>query len=403
VSFTNASSPILAHRMYNYAAFLQRPGLSVLWNFDDGSGTIRQHLTMDTVHHYAAAGSYNVTLRDTLYGWSKRTVADTMISLGNAPEAIFFQSMTGLVGHFTDHSQGGATSWYWSFGDGTTSTQQNPYHTFATAGVYQVCLWSSNMCGVDSTCHTVVLACPLPTAAFSSNASNLDVAFTDWSTGGVTSWEWSFGDSATSTAQNPVHSYAAAGNYLVHLRTYNACGMDSSWYWLNVTCPASVAAFAATVQQFTATFHDQSTGLVTDWLWDFGDGSNSNATHPIHTYSMPGTYTVCLNTIGECGNSLICHDVEVGVTAIDLGLSNQFAIHPNPASSELHVVTQLPTADHVQLVVTDLLGSLVQRVDLGLVQSSAIDLDVHHLAAGSYLISFQTSNGTVVKRFQVVR
>jgi PKD repeat protein len=404
VTFQNTSSPILRHRMYNYAAFIGRKGHSVVWDFGDSTGAQRQVTTMDTVHYYNAAGSYTVSLMDTLYGWSKNCAADTTIQLGQAPEAMFSPSVMGLSVQFANHSLHGATSWYWTFGDGTTSTLQNPMHVFATGGSYQVCLYSSSNCGTDSVCRTVLLSCPLPVAAFSSIASNLEVNFADWSSGNVIAWEWSFGDGATSTVQNPTHIYASNGNYLVHLRSYNACGMDSSWYWLSVTCPIATPDFAHTANQLSLSFTDLSAGGVNSWQWDFGDGSNSSLQNPIHNYTVASTYQVCLEVDNGCGIQMTCKSVEVGQALnVAQALDDQIQVYPNPVASELHIQAQLAAADQVQLVVSDLRGATVKRIDLGLVQSSDIVLDVKDLAVGSYLLSFQTSNGTVVKRVNVMR
>ncbi|WP_301662883.1 PKD domain-containing protein [Methanoculleus frigidifontis] len=134
-----------------------------------------------------------------------------------------------LTVRFTDLSEGGPTGWSWSFGDGATSTEQHPVHTYTAAGSYTVNLTVTASGDSDTLvradCITVT---PRPLSAnFTANrtcgVAPLAVQFTDLSEGDPTSWSWTFGDDATSTEQHPVHTYAAAGNYTVAL-TINGGG-----------------------------------------------------------------------------------------------------------------------------------------------------------------------------------
>ncbi len=402
VNFVNTSSPVLAHRMYNVAAFLGRAGHSVIWNFGDNTGNQRLTVGMDTTHYYAAAGSYTVGLNDTLFGWSVACRADTMIALGQAPEAHFGFNTTNLGVQFNDLSSNVPNAWYWTFGDGNTSTLRNPNHTYASAGVYQVCLWSSSVCGSDSFCRTVVVTCPAPVASFSSNATGLDVTYTDWSSGGVNAWMWTFGDGGTSSVQNPTHSYAMPGNYQVCLKAYGPCGMDSSWFWMNVTCAAPATQFSQTINNLTVAFTDVTGGNLIGWIWNFGDGVTSTLQNPIHSYAAPGTYTVCLTTINDCGRDSICNTLGLTVTGLASDLDNSIQVYPNPVADQLHIQTPFTAADDVQITVTNLMGGLVKTIELGMQTSSQV-LDVSDMAVGSYLLHFQTADASVVKRINVLR
>ena len=131
---------------------------------------------------------------------------------------------------FTDTSSNGPTSWSWSFGDGGTSTDQNPVHTYVTAGTFSVTLTATNANGSGTVTQTELIAVSpgVPVASFtalpSSGVAPLQVAFTDTSTNGPTSWSWTFGDGGTSTDQNPVHTYVTAGTFSVTLTATNADG-----------------------------------------------------------------------------------------------------------------------------------------------------------------------------------
>ncbi|NYT07308.1 MAG: PKD domain-containing protein, partial [Methanomicrobiales archaeon] len=110
---------------------------------------------------------------------------------------------------FTDLSSGEPDSWFWEFGDGATSTEQNPAHTYTGVGNYTVNLTVENLCGTDETSGVIIVICREPVAGFvadpDSGYAPLDVQFTDTSQNNVTSWSWEFGDGATSTEQNPAH------------------------------------------------------------------------------------------------------------------------------------------------------------------------------------------------------
>jgi PKD repeat protein len=132
---------------------------------------------------------------------------------------------------FTDQSTGPITSWSWNFGDGNTSTAQNPSHSYNAAGSYTVSLTvTSATCNDVETKTSYITVSTVPAAQFTGSPTSgnapLTVNFTNQSTGGATSWSWNFGDGGTSTAQNPSHQYTAAGTYTVTLTASNACGSD---------------------------------------------------------------------------------------------------------------------------------------------------------------------------------
>jgi len=117
---------------------------------------------------------------------------------GNAPLAV----------QFTDQSTGNVTAWAWDFGDGNTSAEQNPGHTYESPGTYTVTLTANNAYGTSTETRTnYITVLEPPAAAFTATPTEgnapLAVQFTDESTGNVTSWSWDFGDGTTSPEQNP--------------------------------------------------------------------------------------------------------------------------------------------------------------------------------------------------------
>lgn len=141
----------------------------------------------------------------------------------NLPVSNYSYTTNGLSVSLTNISTN-ATSYSWNFGNGQTSTNQNPSITFTTAGTYNVCLTATNSCGSTNYCQTVTVSntCVKPTAQFTFVSNGLATNFTNASLNGVT-YNWNFGNGQTSILQHPNVTYSTAGNYNVCLTATNAC------------------------------------------------------------------------------------------------------------------------------------------------------------------------------------
>lgn len=311
--FTNTSSPITTSRMYNVAAFQNIPEFSYTWDFGDGSPTEN---VINASHTYATAGSYTLVLTDTIYGWATNCVADTMATLTvtNPSVASFTEVTTGLTVDFTNTSTAplGAT-FVWDFGDGNTSTQTDPTHTYALDGTYTVCLTVTDACGSIQTCSSVTVGCPAPTPAYTFVATGLNVDFTNTSTVGTGAmYLWDFGDGNLSTQTDPTHTYAMDGTYTVCLSVSDGCGSDSTCQTVIVSCPAPTPSYTHTTTGTTVNFTNTSTmGTGAMYLWIFGDGNTSSQSDPVHTYAADGAYTVCLVVSDACGADSTCQTIVV--------------------------------------------------------------------------------------------
>jgi PKD repeat protein len=215
-----------------------------------------------------------------------------------------------------DSSVNTPTSWVWSFGDGNTSTLQNPSHTYITEGTYTVTLTVTNTGGSDTMTKNGYISVTYaePLTSFTSNVTRgpapLYVGFTDTSNNTPTSWKWKFGDDATSTDQNPTHKYTEPGTYTVSLTAKNSAGSNTTKMtdYITVTSVGvPVVSFTADMRSgtipFTIQFTDTSSNTPTSWLWSFGDGSSSTEKNPAHIYTAAGTYTVSLTATNEAGNN----------------------------------------------------------------------------------------------------
>jgi len=287
------------------------------WDFGDGTTASEKNPT----HTYASIGVYNVTLRvsDT-FGSSNYTLRNVSITdtlkadftatnnLGSAP----------LNVKFTDTSVGsGSTSTYlWNFGDGTTSAERNPTHTYRNVGQYTVALTVTNPCGATNSVlkEGYVSVGTTPVVDFVGTPTDgkapLTVQFTDRSLGNNLTYLWNFGDGKTSTEKNPSHVYTEAGTYTVRLTVNSTYGTNTAVKdkYINVgNVPR--ADFQADVLSGIAPhpvrFTDLSTGNPTTWLWDFGDGGSSTAKNPTHTYQDSGYYNVTLKVTNAYGESTL--------------------------------------------------------------------------------------------------
>ena len=179
---------------------------------------------------------------------------------------------------------------------------------------------------------------PSPCQADFTWATNgtLTVQFTDLSTGTTGPWIWSFGDGTTSTSQHPLHTYPQEGYYDVTL-TIGAGGtscFDTITQTVHVidstggNCVANYEAYPNVPGGLTVYFYDQSLGNINSWSWDFGDGAYGTTQNPVHTYSQPGLYNVCLTVQGvdsSCYDTY-CEIVNVGGTG---GCQAQFTYYPD--------------------------------------------------------------------------
>lgn len=186
------------------------------------------------------------------------------------PTAAFTYSKNELTVTFSDgssDSDGYLTAWSWAFGDGYTSTDPNPIHTYASGGDYTVTLMvTDNEGATDTEVQTVSVAAAgnqPPEADFTFTTSDLTATFTDQSDdadGTVVEWLWDFDDGNFSTAQNPVHTYTAAGTYTVTLTvTDDEGGTNEISKPVTVTEPSSALVLTGAKQR------GKIKGVALDW------------------------------------------------------------------------------------------------------------------------------------------
>jgi len=293
------------------------------WNFGDGTTSTEQNPS----HMYTKRGTYTVTLTvKNAYG-SSTAIKRDFITIGVAARPDFVGTPTSgeapLTVQFTDKTTGSVDSWYWDFGDGKASSEQNPVHTYWTAGVYNVILTVHNQYGQSDVTKaqyiTVVGDLVSKFAADpSSGKAPLTVKFEDRSIGGPTAWAWDFGDGTTANVQNPTHTFTTAGSYDVKLTVTRGDMTASSTQILNVGGVPNTD-FAGSPLEVNVNepvkFTDKTTNAPTAWRWNFGDTAESTLQNPSHSYQVKGIYTVSLTTRNENGR-----DTETKKEYVNVGM-----------------------------------------------------------------------------------
>ncbi len=366
---------------------------SIRWNFGDGT-TSNQ---LNPTHTYAQPGTYTVCLRvqkrDSIGGLTNcvRETCNTIViqstpacnlvanfivfrdSLSTVPNTFHFQNLSSPINN-TDSIR-------WNFGDGTTSNQVNPTHSYAQPGNYMVCLvilkrdpnGGLTNC-IRETCKqvTVPATCNIQ-SSYTWRADSINtrkIFFTNTSMPATTTATafWTFGDGTTSTAWNPAHEYANPGAYYVCLKLQisNTC--------FSYTCDTVIiqAPLPNCTQQSAFSFTRSNTNSMlyhftpahvnSNWqyTWTFGDGTGSHDINPSHQYAQPGNYTVCLTVYRNAGcasttcrplsatTQVNCNNITVSYNyQRDPVITNKYyfqAISNYPVVSQSWTITRLPAS-----------------------------------------------------------
>lgn len=287
------------------------PVVSYLWNFGNGSTSTEESPT----YTYPVAGQFDVSVIITTASGCKDTaVRNRAITLNVKPTANFdatprIQCAKDPI-QFMDSTTGTVTSWYWDFGDGTTSIEQHPTHIYIDTGYFNIMLISYNGGCPDTLIIDSFVYINPPIAKFRSSldcTKPLQRKFTDLSIG-ADEWHWDFGDGTFSTDPNPIHNFPAGGNYPVTLLVRNSItGCDYSitknirivLVDINFTAVTRIICKNNSVT-FTSNLSLQD---VNTFEWDFGDGTNAMLDTNVisHVYTLAGTYTVRLITTDILG------------------------------------------------------------------------------------------------------
>ena len=382
------------------------------WDFGDGTTSTENN----PVHIYNEEGTYTVVITASSEVCGELTFADLVYVSGSDVfdcyadfyyyfsygDSSDFNIPTNYnIIDFVDASYAvtDITSWTWEFGDGTTSTEQNPTHEYTEDGEYLVSLTIETDDCSSTTEYYVWIEdnswypeeCIAIFWVEYNQEDYFTIQFNDFSWGNgneILAWNWNFGDGAESTEQNPSHTYTEEGAYPVSLTIYtDSC--TSTFVevvyveeWGN---PAGGYCGALFIPEFIENslfvqFYDLSIPVPETWDWDFGDGSTSTEQNPLHEYADTGIYMVSLTTLNVYNDSCIgSFEMEIYVHQSDGHIVKSYAtgpgettdvpnttskiapnisLYPNPVYDKLFVV--IPNdIENAQVEIMNIAGQII--------------------------------------------
>ncbi len=329
-------------------------GITYKWNFGDGATSTQQSPT----HTYTTPGAFSVRLIVTNATGCTDTLDKADLVKVTPPRIVFLGNLPvkGCLPYTISpqaviQSIEKVTSYFWDFGDGSTSTDSFPKYTYTKPGFYTVKLKIVTGAGcIDSFTHEqAVQVGSKPLAKFSATprdaCAEVPIVFKDVSGDStITEWLWNFGDGIQSVVKDPKHFYVDTGFFNITLVVTSMGCADTLEVKKYIHISPPIASFDTAyfcTDRLTRKFKDKSIG-ATSWSWDFGDGNTSTQQNPTHTYAKPGRYNVvlkvsngtCVNTnkkevlvvkeLGELvySSEISCRDSRVGVNVINIDKSN---------------------------------------------------------------------------------
>ena len=305
-----------------------------IWSPAGTTNTSGNIMTLDNL----TGGYYSVVVEDA--NGCTATAGATVNTLGSAPVADFQADVTdgcdNLTVNFTDLTNNSPSLWAWDFGDGNTSTDQHPTHTYLNPGVYTVVLVATNAVDADTETKTdYIVVGETPVIALSMTEESLSgndgTATVSNIIGGSAPYQYEWSNSSDLVTITGL----VADEYCVTVTEANGCMAALCIDVTQEALPAPVADFEANITTgcgtLTVSFSDLSTNSPTNWYWEFGDGTTSDVQDPTHTYSATGTYTVSL-TVTNATDS----DTHTIFDYIVVGETPVLVLSMNPESSALN-------------------------------------------------------------------
>ena len=326
------------------------------WNFGDGTNTGWSSIGIGQSHTYTTPGKYTITFTDSnLCGID--TATEEIIVYGPIQAGFMYSpSQLGCIDYmvtFTDTSVGDSLTYVWNFGDATTSTLQNPIHTYTDTGIYIVSLEVTGLCG-SSTVYDTIYVYKKPVAeiaTISNGCQPFTVSYvnntSDYSP--FVSYVWDLGNSSSSTNKNPnSQTFASAGTYTVVLIANDTCGSDTAQttftiyknpianFIADTVCNGNLSSFS------NLSSLDTASGSIVSHNWNFGDNSSSTQENPQHTYATAGSYQVQLVVISSFG----CSDTTIKTVVVKENPSITLSVNPNNYACNLASLNFSSTASN---------------------------------------------------------
>jgi gliding motility-associated-like protein len=286
------------------------------WDFGTGNPADTS-IVFEPTFTYPSIGTYLVTLMAQKGTLCADTVYYNMVVSGLTPDYTYTDTVcVGEPNQFTDIStpapNGVVDNWQWNFGDGNTSTLQNPIHSYAAAGDYTVQLIVGTDVGCSDTIEYDVHVKDPPQAAITPlpGCNDLAINFTNASDAQASGFWWDFGTgfpADTSILTDPSFNYSSYGVYNVTLvaQKGTACADTATYSLVLSTITADFSAIDTTCTNVLVDYTDGSFttggGVVDTWQWDFDGAGSSTQQNPSIGYTVPGDYDVQLIATSDLG------------------------------------------------------------------------------------------------------
>jgi len=428
------------------------------WSFGDGSSSILKNPS----HIYASAGSYNVQLivSDSMASCSDTITKMINVTGGSACQAIYSYSANtnnSLSVNFTDQSQGFPYMWFWDFGDGNSSTLQNPTHTYAQSGNYTVSLSITTQSCNDSTTQQITV---LPN---SNTGSLLVYVFADSNyldSGLVFLYQYDslFGglyavDSTYATYSQNIIYYnfpnIPQGYYRIYAKILNPNGIYSSYYnswapnkynWQNadsilvnsnnvwttiqlakstVSYPSGNGSISGTISKKVNGSTLPSSGIdvylllndsniisktITDQQGAYQFKNLAFGTYYIHP-ELTGKYThnkkVILNFNSPNNDStsfLIDGNQILADINTEFHVLSEIQFYPNPVKNTLFIQSHYSKNMVIEIQLMDISGRILSVEQFNILPDSKNNIDFSKLSKGLYFITIRYNNYQITKK-----
>ena len=230
------------------------------------------------------------------------------------PIAKFTYSVKDKTVTFTNQSLH-ARSYYWTFGDGSSASEENPVKTYSKSGTYIVTLIATKLTLSNTYETAITLSQPAPQAIFSYSTNGLTVTFNNQSIN-AQSYSWDFGNGTTSTKKNPTITYNSAGTYSVSLTASNGETTHTYKQSIFVSYKQPTANFTYTTKAPLTVVLTNTSAYATSYEWDFGDGTISTEKNPTHRYSSVGSYIITLVAQNPAGSQQYRQSIKISAPKV---------------------------------------------------------------------------------------
>ena len=303
---------------------------SYSWDFGDGTTSTKANPT----HTYSNTGTFQVKL----IANGSNNCADTQtyqVTIRCNKVAGFGIQGNGFQRKFSPN--GNTSSYFWDFGDGSTSTKRNPTHTYSDTGTYQVTLIVKDSICADTQTKQVTIRCN-KVAGFGIQGNGFQRKFS--ARQNTSSYSWDFGDGTTSTKANPTHTYSDTGTYQVTLIANGSNCADTQTKQVTIRCRADAGFTISSLdneRDFDA--NERANSASSTYHWDFGDGSTDTGAYVRNTYSRKDTYDVQLVVKDGPG----CADTNTRQVVIgnSNSINGQIALQQGPSNRIDSLVVEL--------------------------------------------------------------